>query len=98
VFFDAGRMWARDVPFGVDSGWKASVGFGLRLASPAGSDRTTRIEFTLPFDRSVEADPTYFRFYVDLGGVLRSLKNEQVDRSRFSGVSSDMVNRPRRGS
>ncbi len=98
VFFDAGRMWAQDVPFGVDSGWKASVGFGLRLASPAGSDRTTRIEFTLPFDRTPEADPTYFRFYVDLGGVLRGLKNEQMERSRFSGVSSDMVNRPRRGS
>lgn len=95
-FLDAGKMWAEDAPFGVDSGWKAAIGFGLRLGSPAGSDRTTRIEFTLPFDRSIEADPTYFRFYVDLGGVLRGFKNEQMDRSRYSGISSDLVNRPRR--
>jgi hypothetical protein len=97
IFADFGRMWAQDAPFGVDSGWKGSVGLGLRLASPAGSDRTTRIEFTFPFDRSVEADPTYFRFYVDLGGVLRGFTSEQMQRSRFSGVSSDLVNRPRRG-
>lgn len=95
-FLDVGRMWAGDAPYGVDSGWKAAIGFGLRLATPAGSDRTTRIEFTLPFDRSAEADPTYFRFYVDLGGVLRGFKNEQLQRNRFSGVSSDLVNRPRR--
>ena len=41
---------------------------------------------------------TYFRFYVDLGGVLRGFSKEQVDRSRYTGVSSDLVNRPRRGS
>jgi hypothetical protein len=98
AFVDVGRMWSEDAPFGVDSGWKGALGVSLLLGSPSGSDKTTRIEFTLPFDRSIEADPTYFRFYVDLGGVLRGFSKEQVDRSRYSGVSSDLVNRPRRGS
>ena len=37
-FSDLGRVWPGDAPYGVDSGWQAALGFGLRIGLP----RTTR--------------------------------------------------------
>jgi hypothetical protein len=85
VFFaDAGTMRAGDVPYGVDTSLKASVGAGLRLAFPGGSPRVTRIEFTYPVTGTEQA--VYFRFYADILGLLRGFEDADMDRSRWGGL------------
>lgn len=48
VFVDAGRTWAGDDPYGVDSGVQTSAGFGLRAAFPPDSRRTYRLDVGFP--------------------------------------------------
>jgi len=47
-FADAGKIWAGDSPFGVNTPVSASVGFSLLAASPPQSRRTIRADFALP--------------------------------------------------
>lgn len=47
-FFDVGRGWADDVPFGIDTDWRAAAGGGIRIAFPAGSGTATRLEIAWP--------------------------------------------------
>jgi hypothetical protein len=48
AFLDLGRIWPGDAPFGIDSGWRAAAGIGLRNALPSGGRRTYRIDLALP--------------------------------------------------
>jgi hypothetical protein len=48
AFFDLGRVWPGDAPYGIDSGWRAAAGLGLRNAFPSGGRRTYRIDLALP--------------------------------------------------
>jgi hypothetical protein len=48
TFADAGRMWAGDVPFGVDQKVRASVGVSLLAAAPPRSTRLWRVDLALP--------------------------------------------------
>ena len=104
VFADAGRVWAGDAPFGVDSGWKASVGAGLRLGIPTGSIRVTRIDFVLPLSGDKEELGIYFRIAGEITGLLSrgvtrslgalGLADSQMKQARRSGISTDYANRP----
>ena len=47
-FADAGRVWAGDAPFGVDSKVLIGVGAGLLAAIPAESKRLWRLDFSAP--------------------------------------------------
>jgi hypothetical protein len=93
VFFgDLGRVWGQDVPFGVDSGWRSSLGVGARLNLPGGALRTMRADFTLPLSGDRETDGVYFRVYAELGGLLQTSKRPgQVGRSRWSGIDTDLT-------
>lgn len=51
AFLDVGRIWPGDAPYGIDSGWRASAGIGLRNALPSGGRRTYRIDLALPIQR-----------------------------------------------
>jgi hypothetical protein len=62
-FADAGRMWAGDVPFGVNTAVRASVGVALLAALPARSQRTVRAELAVPMSRTLGARPE-LRFVV----------------------------------
>jgi hypothetical protein len=53
VFGDAGRVWAGEAPFGVDSGMKVGLGVGLLAAFPPESPRLWRLDVAVP----VSADP-----------------------------------------
>lgn len=57
AFADAGRIWAGDVPFGVNTPMRASAGVALLAAIPAQSQRTIRAEVAVPFSRSEGARP-----------------------------------------
>jgi hypothetical protein len=50
VFVDAGRMWAGDVPFGVNTNIKYSAGIGLLAALPPRSRRTWRVDLAFPLN------------------------------------------------
>jgi hypothetical protein len=47
-FVDAGRVWAGDAPFGVNSRTKAGVGAGLLATVPRQSPRMFRLDLALP--------------------------------------------------
>ncbi len=51
AFVDVGRGWAGDAPFGGDTGLRAALGAGLRLAAPRGSRRTYRLDVAVPMTR-----------------------------------------------
>jgi len=99
VFGDLGRVWGQDVPYGVNSGWRSSVGVGFRINLPGGALRTSRADFTLPLSGDRDTHGVYFRFYAELGGLLQAPKRPgQVDRSRWSGIDTDLtVTRPPSG-
>jgi hypothetical protein len=91
-FGDLGRVWGQDVPYGVDSGWRSSVGAGLRLNIPGGALRTVRADFTLPLSGDRDVHGIYFRFYTELGGLLQTPKRPgQVERSRWSGPDTNVT-------
>jgi hypothetical protein len=48
AFVDAGRQWAGDVPFGVTTNVKGSVGFSVLAAVPSRSARLWRADFAVP--------------------------------------------------
>lgn len=48
LFADAGRIWAGDVPFGVDSPVKVGLGTSILAAVPAGSQRLWRVDLAYP--------------------------------------------------
>lgn len=92
LFGDLGKVWGQDVPYGVDSGWRSSVGVGFRVNTPGRALRTMRIDFTLPLSGDRETQGVYFRLYTELGGLLQSPKRPgQVERSRWSGINTDMT-------
>ena len=66
-FADAGRMWAGDVPFGVNTRVKSSVGFSLLGAAPIRSARMWRVDFALPISRGANS-----RFTVKVSNVDRT--------------------------
>jgi hypothetical protein len=55
TFADAGRVWAGDAPFGVNSGLKAGVGAGLLVAAPPQSRRLWRLDFAVPVSADAHA-------------------------------------------
>ena len=63
VFTEAGRMWAGDVPFGVTTPTRTSVGVALLGAVPARSQRTLRAELAIPVTRG-EGAAAELRFTV----------------------------------
>ena len=64
TFADAGRVWAGDAPFGVDSRTRTGVGVGLLVAIPPQSRRLWRLDVAVP----VSPDP-HARWEVRLTGV-----------------------------
>ncbi|HEX6059566.1 MAG TPA: hypothetical protein VFZ11_11180 [Gemmatimonadaceae bacterium] len=47
-FADAGKVWAGDVPYGVTTGVRTSVGGGLLAAAPRQSRRLVRVDVAVP--------------------------------------------------
>jgi hypothetical protein len=55
VFADVGRQWAGDVPFGMTTGVKASVGVSLLAAVPPRSARVWRADLAFPVSSGANA-------------------------------------------
>ena len=91
-FADLGKVWGQEVPYGVDSGWRSSLGIGIRTNLPGGAIRTMRADFTLPLSGDRDTHGVFFRFYTEIGGLLQSPKRPgQAERSRWSGIDTDLT-------
>ena len=91
LFVDVGRMWPGDAPYGLDSGWRTTVGFGLRSSFPPGSRTTYRIDVAFP----VQPRPNMrdLRLMISVGellGLSAPLSDWQVVRSRYEGVGGQL--------
>ncbi|HYC50324.1 MAG TPA: hypothetical protein VEB19_04355, partial [Gemmatimonadaceae bacterium] len=56
-FVDAGRVWSGDVPFGVTTPIRTSLGVAVLAAVPARSQRTLRAEIAFPLARLEHVGP-----------------------------------------
>ena len=91
IFADAGRIWPGDAPFGIDSGWRASAGFGLRGSFPEGSRSTYRIDVAWPLDRGTGIGD--FRLSLSVGeirGLRARSADAQLVRSRTQNVGGEL--------
>ncbi len=91
LFADAGRVWSGDVPYGVDSGWKGTVGFGLRFATPAGSRRGGRIDLALPLGDATSHGPVFRVTLIELLGIGPGFSDFQLERSRRTRAGPDYL-------
>lgn len=90
-FADAGKAWAGDVPFGVDTGWKTSVGAGLRVGFPVGSRRVLRIDVARPVGADSGSGVMFRVSTGDFIGLVRGFADAQMTRSRRSGVNGNFA-------
>jgi hypothetical protein len=92
LFVDAGRMWPGDAPYGRDSGWRATIGAGLRISFPAGSRTTYRLDFALPVHPRPNARD--LRLMISVGEILglsAPFSDPQLRRSRGEGMAGELV-------
>jgi hypothetical protein len=91
LFADVGRVWPGDVPFGTDSGWRSSAGFGLRGAFPAGSRTSYRVDFAWPIEKNVGLRDFRVRFSIGESAGLSAAESDfQFLRSRAQTVGGPL--------
>jgi hypothetical protein len=92
IFFDVGRIWPGDVPFGRDSGWRSSAGVGLRGSFPAGGRSSFRIDFATPLDGGISLGRG--RLIISASELLSlgalGSSDVQLLRSRNEGVAGEL--------
>lgn len=93
AFSDVGKLWAGNVPFGVNSGTKASVGLSLLAAVPKQSRRLLRIDLAMPL---MKTPHTGFELRAGVTAPIRGLWREPRDvaRARSLALSSDVFTWP----
>ncbi len=87
VFGEAGRMLPGDVPYGVDSGWQGSVGFGLRIGLPPGTRNIWRADVVFPVGSAGESP--MFRLTFELNKFRLGFFNPEVRRSYWFGLGPE---------
>jgi hypothetical protein len=95
-FADAGKLWAGDVPYGVTTGVKSSVGISLLGTYPSGGKRTYRIDFAIPLNPNMST--SRFEIRMSSGDFSRLFWQEPDDITRartFSFPVSPLALRPR---
>jgi hypothetical protein len=91
AFFDTGVITPGDVPYGVSSGWRSSVGAGLRMSFPAGSRSLYRIDFAWPLVNGTRFRDA--RIMLSLGeplGLYPRSVDDQITRSRPPGAAGQL--------
>ena len=80
LFGDLGRVWAGDVPYGVDSGWQAALGFGLRIGLPRGTRHIWRTDLAFPVGPT--GGSPIFRVTFEMNKLRSGFFTPDVTRSR----------------
>lgn len=85
LFADAGKLWAGDAPYGVESPVRAAVGFSLLGAYPVHSKRTYRLDLAFPINP--ERGGSRIEFRISSADRTMDRANEPRDiASRRSGA------------
>ncbi|HEX7091126.1 MAG TPA: BamA/TamA family outer membrane protein [Longimicrobiales bacterium] len=95
IFADVGRVWPGDVPFGTDSGWRTTAGFGLRGSFPAGGRTTYRLDLAFPVGH--HAKPRDVRLILSIGellGLVTRPDDTQMPRARTNGFNGELFHFP----
>jgi hypothetical protein len=87
LFSDVGRVWPGDVPYGVDSGWQAGAGVGLRIGFPAGTRNVWRTDLVFPLGGS--RGGAIFRVTFELNRLRSGFFTPDVFRSRRLNLGAD---------
>jgi hypothetical protein len=87
LFSDLGRIWPGDAPYGLDSGWQAAVGFGLRIGLPRGTRHIWRADIAFPVGPS--SGSPIFRITAELNKLRSGFFSPDVLRSRRFTVGPD---------
>lgn len=92
VFADVGHIWPGDVPFGVDSGWRTTVGAGIRGSFPAGSRSSFRLDFATPAGGGFRLSNVRMILSASelLGIGTSDVPDIQLLRSRNDGVAGEL--------
>lgn len=95
IFADVGRVWPGEAPFGIDSGWRTTVGAGIRANFPAGGTNTFRVDAAFP----VGPDGGLGRLQLLIGvgeyvGITSSFSDPQFDRSRIPPITGSLLHFP----
>jgi hypothetical protein len=96
LFADAGRVWAGEVPYGVDSGWKGTIGGGLRLGFPTGTRGLARLDLAFPLGMDNTRGPIFRVTLQELLGLRVGFQDPQLQRSRRLTVGPDYFTTDRR--
>jgi hypothetical protein len=80
VFGDLGRVWAAEAPYGVNSGWQAAAGFGLRIGLPNGTRNVWRTDIAFPVGGDTSGGPV-FRVNLELNRLRSGFATPEVVRS-----------------
>jgi len=89
IFADAGKIWAGDTPFGVDTPVRYSVGVGLLAAAPPRSRRLARLDLAFPINTDGKRRPELRATIRDFGRIFWKEPNDLRDareRSRPASV------------
>lgn len=98
LFGDVGQGWAGDVPLARDTGWRGTLGAGLRIGFPAGSSSVIRADVAFPIGPTGLASGPIFRISArEAIGILDDFRSPDVARSRHAGISPDYVGAARTG-
>jgi hypothetical protein len=93
LFADAGRVWAGDAPFGVNTPTKFGAGVSLLAAVPAGSKRTWRLDLAFPLSPDGRARWEVRVSVLDVNRIFRR-ESRDVRRSREIAVPSSVYEWP----
>jgi hypothetical protein len=92
-FFDAGRLWAGDAAFGVNTPVRLGTGFSFLAAVPPRSKRLFRLEIGYPLSKDPHAK---LELRITATDLTRLFWDEPADvkRSRESTVPASIFNWP----
>ncbi len=95
VFADAGRLWAGDIPYGVNSPIRGSLGFSLLATTPAASARMWRLDLAF----AVNPEPFGNHFELRIGNTDKTTfflaEPSDIQAARERTVPSSVFRWPR---
>ena len=95
MFMDLGHIQPGDVPFGVDSGWRAALGAGIRFGLPPGTGNIARIDLATPVGPGAQLKDIILRISLqEVLGLLPGLRDDQLVRSLRNGVRPTLITLP----
>jgi hypothetical protein len=88
LFGDMGRVWAAEAPYGVNSGWQAALGVGLRIGLPNGTRNVWRTDIAFPVGGDTSGGPV-FRVNLELNRLRSGFSTPDVVRSHRFNVGPE---------